>query len=209
MPTNSPSEPMMASQPCRIAASTPMRTGASPMTARRVASEALSNNSKQGTETTRAALIYVMEPVFAAALGYLILNEFLTGRQWLGAILILVAMVLSEIKFNLFNNNDNISISNYSCLVEKDITKNKNNFNKFNKIIILIRVRIIFRLMKNIKKSVYPKLKKIIKNHHCHQCKNLQTPTALHRDPGHPPSLMVHCTIKISHFSPNDQNNYS
>ncbi len=50
------------------------------------------------TETTRAALIYVMEPVFAALLGFLILHEHLTGRQWFGALLILFAMVFSEIK---------------------------------------------------------------------------------------------------------------
>ena len=35
MPTKAPSEPMMASQPCRTAASTPILTGASPITARR------------------------------------------------------------------------------------------------------------------------------------------------------------------------------
>jgi drug/metabolite transporter (DMT)-like permease len=63
----------------------------------------LQANFQRFTETTRAALIYVMEPVFAAILGYLILSEHLTGRQWIGALLILSAMVFSEIKIGKSN----------------------------------------------------------------------------------------------------------
>ena len=56
MPTKAPSEPMIASQPCRTAASTPILTGASPITARRASSGCARNSSKHGTETTRAAM---------------------------------------------------------------------------------------------------------------------------------------------------------
>jgi drug/metabolite transporter (DMT)-like permease len=50
------------------------------------------------TDTTRAALIYTLEPVFAAVISYFMINEMLTTRQWIGAILIFSAMVLSELK---------------------------------------------------------------------------------------------------------------
>ena len=46
----------MASQPWRMAASTPTFTGAEPITARRAASGASSSSSKQGTDTTRAEM---------------------------------------------------------------------------------------------------------------------------------------------------------
>jgi drug/metabolite transporter (DMT)-like permease len=51
------------------------------------------------TDTTRAALIYIMEPVFAAILGYLLLGEILSGKQWLGASIMFIALILSEMKF--------------------------------------------------------------------------------------------------------------
>ena len=50
------------------------------------------------TDTTRAALIYTLEPVFAAIISFMLINEMLTIRQWLGAVLIFSAMVLSELK---------------------------------------------------------------------------------------------------------------
>jgi len=49
------------------------------------------------TRTHKAALIYLLEPVFAALLGYLILGELLSLRQWAGALIMLGAMVFSEL----------------------------------------------------------------------------------------------------------------
>lgn len=56
------------------------------------------------TDTTRAALIYTLEPVFAAIIAYLFIAEKLTLRGWLGAALIFIAMILSEL-IGRKNNN--------------------------------------------------------------------------------------------------------
>lgn len=42
----------------------------------------------------RAAIIFTMEPVWAAAFAYILLGELLSGRGWLGAALIVGAMVV-------------------------------------------------------------------------------------------------------------------
>lgn len=44
----------------------------------------------------RAAIIFSTEPVFAAVFGYLFLGERLTVRGWIGAALILLAMLISQ-----------------------------------------------------------------------------------------------------------------
>ena len=49
----------------------------------------------------KAALVYAMEPVFAAMFAWLWLNEMLTVKASLGAALVVVAIVLSE----YFNRN--------------------------------------------------------------------------------------------------------
>ena len=49
------------------------------------------------TDTSRAAIIYIMEPVFAAILGYFILGEVLNLRQGFGACMILGAMIFAEL----------------------------------------------------------------------------------------------------------------
>ena len=46
---------------------------------------------------TRAAVIMTMEPVFGGAFAVLAAGEQLSGRAWLGAALVLVAMLLTEI----------------------------------------------------------------------------------------------------------------
>lgn len=45
-----------------------------------------------------AALIFVLEPVFAALLAYLILGERLTAAGWLGAGVVFAAMLVAELK---------------------------------------------------------------------------------------------------------------
>jgi drug/metabolite transporter (DMT)-like permease len=49
------------------------------------------------TTATRAAIIYTLEPVFAAFFAYLLLREMIHGRGWIGAGLILLAIALAEI----------------------------------------------------------------------------------------------------------------
>lgn len=46
---------------------------------------------------TRTAIILTMEPVFAGLFGYLLLDERLTGRGWLGSALILAGMLTAEL----------------------------------------------------------------------------------------------------------------
>jgi drug/metabolite transporter (DMT)-like permease len=50
------------------------------------------------TDTTRAGLIYSLEPVFAAILAYLFLGELLTFRGLIGAGFIFIALIISEMK---------------------------------------------------------------------------------------------------------------
>lgn len=53
--------------------------------------------AQQHLSTTRTAVILTMEPVFAATFGYLLAGERLAPVQWLGAVLILGAVFVSEI----------------------------------------------------------------------------------------------------------------
>ncbi len=54
------------------------------------------------TTPTRAALIYTLEPVFAAIFSVWLLGETLTAVGWLGGVLIVAGMVVAEC-WNLFN----------------------------------------------------------------------------------------------------------
>ena len=51
------------------------------------------------TEPTLASLIMSLESVFAALAGYLFLNEILTLKEFLGAAVILIAVILAQIPF--------------------------------------------------------------------------------------------------------------
>ncbi|WP_323958377.1 DMT family transporter [Brevibacillus composti] len=48
------------------------------------------------TTTTRVALIFALEPVFAAVTSYLWIHEILTGRQIFGGFLIFFGMIMAE-----------------------------------------------------------------------------------------------------------------
>lgn len=54
---------------------------------------------QQFTTPTKTAIIFAMEPVSAGIFGYFVGNEILTSIQIYGAILIIFAVVLAEIKF--------------------------------------------------------------------------------------------------------------
>lgn len=50
------------------------------------------------TSPTHTAIIFIMEPVFAAGTAWLLTGEMLTGRQWVGCLLILAGMLVTELK---------------------------------------------------------------------------------------------------------------
>ena len=52
---------------------------------------------QKGTTSTRAALIYTAEPVFASAIAWVWLGERFTRVQWLGALLIIAGVLFSEL----------------------------------------------------------------------------------------------------------------
>lgn len=49
------------------------------------------------TSSTRVALIFSLEPVFAALTSYVVIHEVLSGRQLLGCLLIFIGMILAEL----------------------------------------------------------------------------------------------------------------
>lgn len=55
------------------------------------------NIAQRYTTASHTALIYTLEPVFAAFAGYFILGEILTGVALIGAILIVLGMLLAEV----------------------------------------------------------------------------------------------------------------
>ena len=54
------------------------------------------------TTATRTALVFTMEPVFAALFAYIIAGETLQYTGWLGGLLILIGMFVAEIEWNKF-----------------------------------------------------------------------------------------------------------
>lgn len=59
------------------------------------------NVAQQYTTATRTALIYAMEPVFAAGFGFVLIGEVLGMTAAFGAVLILLGMLISEVPMNL------------------------------------------------------------------------------------------------------------
>ena len=53
------------------------------------------------TTSTRTALVFSMEPVFAALFAYLIAGEMLTPLGWVGGLLILTGMIIAEINWKM------------------------------------------------------------------------------------------------------------
>lgn len=61
----------------------------------------IQNKVQRFTSPTHTAIIFIMEPVFAAATGWLWAGEILTTRQWIGCLLILTGMLVAELKDSL------------------------------------------------------------------------------------------------------------
>lgn len=56
------------------------------------------NTVQRFTSPTHTAIIFTMEPVFAAACAWLLGGEILGSRQWVGCVLILAGMLVAELK---------------------------------------------------------------------------------------------------------------
>lgn len=58
----------------------------------------IQNTVQRFTSPTHTAIIFTMEPVFAAACAWLLGGEILTFKQWMGCALILAGMLVAELK---------------------------------------------------------------------------------------------------------------
>ena len=58
----------------------------------------IQNLAQQHTPPTRTAVIFAMEPVFAALCSFILIHEVFTFRKVIGCILILLGMVITELK---------------------------------------------------------------------------------------------------------------
>lgn len=56
------------------------------------------NQAQQYTTANRAALIFSLEPFFAALVAYWFLGQALTGKEWLGGVLVLAGILTSELR---------------------------------------------------------------------------------------------------------------
>lgn len=56
------------------------------------------NSAQRFTTPNRAALVFSMEPFFAALFSYLLLGQTLTGREWIGGVLVLAGILISEFR---------------------------------------------------------------------------------------------------------------
>jgi len=57
--------------------------------------------AQQRMPATHAAILFALEPVFTALFAALFLGERMAGRDWGGAALVLVGIVVSELKFSI------------------------------------------------------------------------------------------------------------
>ncbi|HYK91180.1 MAG TPA: DMT family transporter [Acidobacteriota bacterium] len=55
-------------------------------------------SAQRFTTANRAALVFSLEPFFAALFSYLLLGQTLSGKEWLGGTLVLAGIVTSEIR---------------------------------------------------------------------------------------------------------------
>jgi len=62
--------------------------------------------AQQYTTANRAALIFSLEPLFAALFAYWLLGDVLTAREWIGGSLILAGILVSEIRVSSRENSE-------------------------------------------------------------------------------------------------------
>jgi len=58
----------------------------------------LQNTAQQVVKPHTAALIFVLEPVFAAVFGWLLLGEQLGLTGWLGGLMVVAGMIVGELR---------------------------------------------------------------------------------------------------------------
>ncbi len=58
----------------------------------------LQNRAQQLTTANRAALIFSLEPFFAALFSFLLAGQQLTGKEWIGGILVATGILVSELR---------------------------------------------------------------------------------------------------------------
>jgi drug/metabolite transporter (DMT)-like permease len=58
----------------------------------------IQNRAQRVTTPNRTALIFSLEPFFAALFAFLILGDALTGKEWFGGVLVLAGILTSEFK---------------------------------------------------------------------------------------------------------------
>jgi drug/metabolite transporter (DMT)-like permease len=56
------------------------------------------NRAQQLTTANRAALIFSLEPFFAALFSYLLAGQVLSGKEWIGGTLVVVGILVSELR---------------------------------------------------------------------------------------------------------------
>jgi drug/metabolite transporter (DMT)-like permease len=56
------------------------------------------NRAQQFTTANRTALIFALEPLFAALFAYALLGQTLAGLEWAGAILVMAGVITSELR---------------------------------------------------------------------------------------------------------------
>jgi len=54
--------------------------------------------AQRHTTANHAALIFSLEPFFAALFAFWILGQILTAREWVGGVLILAGILVSELQ---------------------------------------------------------------------------------------------------------------
>ncbi len=62
--------------------------------------------AQQHTTANRAALIFSLEPLFAALFAYWLLGDRLSVREWIGGALILAGILTSELRFSSQNGSE-------------------------------------------------------------------------------------------------------
>ncbi len=58
----------------------------------------IQNRAQQLTTANRTALIFALEPIFAAVFSYLTLGQTLSGKEWFGGALVIAGIVTSELR---------------------------------------------------------------------------------------------------------------
>jgi drug/metabolite transporter (DMT)-like permease len=56
--------------------------------------------AQKGSNPTVVSILFSLEAVFATVSGMLLLNENMSGREWIGCALMLAAVVLAQIPVN-------------------------------------------------------------------------------------------------------------